>query len=558
MKLVIVGGGAGGATAAARARRLDERSEIVLFERGEHVSYAHCGLPYYIGGIIQDRDALLASTPERFKSRYRVDVRVLTEVKRILRDEKAVEVVELDTGKVYRERYDKLILSPGSSPVIPPIEGVDLDGIFTLRNLSDADRIVRFINERNPQRALVIGAGFIGLELVEGLKHRGMEVTLVEMLGQVLPAMDAEMTRVVELELKRHGVNLMLNEQVVSFERKGDLVVANLESGRKVETDMVMLCVGVRPNTELARSAGLEIGSLGGIKVNEFLQTSDPDIYAIGDAIEVPHFVTGKPVLIPLAGPANRQARIAVDNIYGRKVKYRGILGTAIVKVFEVVAAITGVNEKNLNRLGIRYEKCYLHPHSHATYYPGATQMTVKLLFSPDDGRIFGAQIVGNDGVDKRIDVFATAILSGASVEDLTHLELAYAPQFSTAKDAVNIAGYIASNIINGDAPSAHWDEIESFSEDKYIVLDVRTKEEAALGKHLKAINIPLEQLRGRLHELPKDKTIYTYCTVGLRGYIATRILVQEGFNAKNLSGGYRMISLMRPLAKEIEELKQH
>ena len=553
MKIVIIGGGAGGATAAARARRLDESAEIVLFEKGEHVSYAHCGLPYYIGGVIQNRDALLASTPERFKNRYQVDVRTRTEVKRILRDEKAVEVEELDTGKVYRERYDKLILSPGASPVIPQIEGVNLDGIFTLRNLSDADKIVRFINERNPQRALVVGAGFIGLELVENLRRRGMEVTLVEMLDQVLPAMDAEMTKVIEVELKRNGVNLALNEQVVKFEQEGDAIVAEFKSGRKVEVDMVMLSVGVKPNTELASSAGLEIGTKGGIKVNEFLQTSDPDIYAIGDAVEVPHFVTGEPVLVPLAGPANRQARIAVDNIYGRGVKYKGVLGTAIVKVFNIVAASTGVNEKTLNRLGIRYEKCYLHPFAHATYYPGATQMTIKLLFSPSNGRILGAQIVGGEGVDKRIDIFATAILAGMSVDDLTHLELAYAPQFSTAKDAVNITGYVASNILVGDSPTAHWDEFENF-QDGALILDVRTREEVMLGKYHGAVNIPLEELREHLNELPKDKTILTYCSAGLRGYIATRILVQNGFDAKNLSGGLQMVSRMLP----VKELEQH
>ncbi|MCS7187232.1 MAG: CoA-disulfide reductase [Armatimonadetes bacterium] len=553
MKLVIIGGGAGGATAAARARRLDEHAEIVLFERGEHVSYAHCGLPYYIGGVIQNREALLASTPERFKNRYRVDVRTRTEVKRILRGEKAVEVLELDTGRVYREGYDKLILSPGSSPIMLPIDGVDLDGIFSLRNLSDADKVVRFINERNPQRALVVGAGFIGLELVENLRHRGMEVTLVEMLDQVLPAMDVEMAKTIESELKRNGVNLMLNEQVVKFEREGEAIAVQLKSGRKIEVDMVMLGVGIKPNTELAVSAGLEIGSCGGIKVNKFLQTSDPDIYAIGDAVEVPHFVTGEPVLVPLAGPANKQARIAVDNIYGRMVEYRGVLGTAIVKVFNIVAATTGVNEKALKRLGIRYEKCYLHPYSHATYYPGSTQMTIKLLFSPEDGRIFGAQIVGDEGVDKRIDVLATAILAGMSVDDLTHLELAYAPQFGTAKDAVNIAGYVASNIYTGDAPTACWDEIERMQDDSVVILDVRTQEETILGKHPNAINIPLERLRAQLHELPKDKPIYTYCTVGLRGYIAARILVQNGFNAKNLSGGFRMLSRLLP-SKDLEQ----
>ena len=554
MKLVIVGGGAGGATAAARARRLDEFSEIVLFERGEHISYAHCGLPYYIGGVIQNRESLLASTPEKFKSRYQVDVRTRTEVRRILRDEKTVEVVELDTGKVYRERYDKLILSPGSSPIIPPIDGVNFEGIFTLCNLTDADRIVKFILDNKPERALVVGTGFIGLELVENLKRLGMEVTLVEMLNQVLPAMDPEMTRPIEAELEQNGVNLMLGEQVTAFERRNGKLKTFLKSGRTVEVDMVMLCVGVKPNIELAVSSGLETGRSGGIKVNEYLQTSDPDIYAIGDAIEAPHFVTGEPTIIPLAGPANRQARIAVDNIYGRNVKYKGTLGTAVVKVFGVTAASTGASEKGLRRLGIRYEKCYLHPYDHATYYPGASQMTMKLLFSPENGRILGAQIVGGNGVDKRIDVIATAILAGMTVEDLTHLELAYAPQFGTAKDAVNIAGYVASNILRNDAPTVHWEELDQLRKNGAVNVDVRTPEKFSLGEAPGAINIPLEELRERLSELPKDKPVCVYCTIGLRSYIATRILVQRGYDAKNLSGGLKAVSLPKTTA----EMPQH
>jgi NADPH-dependent 2,4-dienoyl-CoA reductase/sulfur reductase-like enzyme/rhodanese-related sulfurtransferase len=540
MKLVIIGGGAGGPTAAARARRLDEKAEIVVFERGEHVSYGHCGLPYYIGGIIRNRDDLLIATPKSFRQRYRIDVRVRSEVKAIMPDSRQIEIADLNTGECYTERYDKLILAPGARPIKPPLPGIDMEGIFTLRNLTDADNIIRFIEERRPDKAVVVGGGFIGLEMAENFRHLGMEVTVVEMLDQVMPTLDREVAEAVQRTLLAHGVELALSDPVTAFDRKGSRITVRLKSGRKIPCDMVMLSIGVRPNIDLAKSAGLEIGTSGGIKVNEYMQTSDPHIYAVGDAVETVHLVTGQPVLIALAGPANRQARIAADNIYGRNERYRGTLGTCLVKLFDTTVGATGANEKTLKRLEIPYEKCYLHPFSHATYYPGATQMAVKLLFSPDDERILGAQIVGGEGVDKRIDVLATAISAGMNVEDLTHLELGYVPQYGSAKDAVNMTGYVASNVLNGDMPIAHWDELDKLRSENGLLLDVRDRDEIEAGMVLGARNIPLNELRDRINELPEDSPIYVYCGVGLRSYIATRILRQNGFDARNMSGGFK------------------
>ncbi|MCD6507202.1 FAD-dependent oxidoreductase [Candidatus Poribacteria bacterium] len=540
MKLVIVGGGAGGPTAAARARRLDENAEIVMFERGEHVSYGHCGLPYYIGGVIENREALLISTPERFRERYRVEARVKSEVKAIITDEKQVEVLDLSTGRTYRESYDKLILATGASPIKPPLPGIDMDEIFTLRNLTDADRIVRFIEERKPQSAVVVGGGFIGLEMAENLRRRGLDVTVVEMLDQVMPVLDKEMADTLHRTLLINGVNLALSDPVMAFEGRNGKVLVKLKSGREIPCDMVMLSIGVRPNVELARSAGLEMGGRGGIKVDDYLRTSNPDIYAVGDAVETKHVVTGQPVLMPLAGPANRQVRIAADNVFGRNVKYRGTLGTSLVKVFETTAGATGVNEKTLKSLGIPYEKSYIHPSSHAGYYPGAEGMEMKLLFSPEDGRVLGAQIVGGEGVDKRIDVLATAIIAGMNVEDLTYLEMGYVPQYGSAKDPVNLAGYVASNILKGDMPVAHWEELDELQNSGGLFLDVRSEDEYAAEAVPGSVNIYLHDLRDRLDELPKDRPIYTYCAIGLRSYIATRILRQRGFDVKNMSGGFK------------------
>jgi len=547
MKIVIIGGGAGGATTAARARRLDEQAEIVIFERGEHVSYAHCGLPYYIGGVIKDRNSLLISNPQQMKSRYRIEARIRSQVKAIKPDGKMIEVVDLHTGKQYQESYDKLVLSPGAEAIRPSLPGIDSEGIFTLRNLTDADVIVKFITERQPGEAVVVGGGFIGLEMAENFKIRGIGVTVVEMLDQVMPNLDHDVAVMVQQTLKTNGIRLVLADAVASFARSKGRILVTLKSGLELNCDMVMLSIGVKPNIELAGSAGLEIGNRGGIKVNEYMQTSNPDIFAVGDSVETTHMVTGEPSLIALAGPANRQGRLVADNIYGRKVAYRGTLGTSVVRLFDRTAAATGANEKTLQRLGLPYQKCYLHPFSHATYYPNATQMAMKLLFSPGSGRILGAQIVGDDGVDKRIDVLATAIMAGMGVEDLTHLELGYVPQYGSAKDPVNIAGYVASNIVRGDVSVAYWDEVSRMTSDKDVLLDVRTKEEFSQDAAPLATNLPLDELRSRLGELDKDATIYPYCRVGQRSYIATRILKQHGFDVKNISGGFLTYKTSKP-----------
>lgn len=547
MKVVIIGGGAGGATTATRVRRLDEQAEIIMFERGEHVSYAHCGLPYYIGGVIENRNSLLISNPQQFKSRYRIEARINSQVKAITPGDKTIEVVDLPTGKQYQEGYDKLVLSPGAEPICPSLPGIELEGVFTLRNLTDADAILNFITERQPREAVVVGGGFIGLEMAENFKLRGMRVTVVEMLDQVMPNLDHEVAAMVQQTLRSNGIRLVLGDAVTSFARRRGRILVTLKSGLEIRCGIVMLSIGVKPNIELARSAGLEIGKHGGIKVNQYMQTSNPDIFAVGDSVETVHMVTGEPGLIPLAGPANRQARLAADNIYGRKVAYRGTLGTSIVRLFNRTAAATGANEKTLQRLGLSYEKCYLHPFSHATYYPHASQMAMKVLFSPSSGRILGAQIVGDDGVDKRIDVLATAIMAGMTVEDLTHLELGYVPQYGSAKDAVNMAGYVASNIISGDAPVAHWQETSKMLSEKDVLLDVRTKEEFMQGAAPQATNLPVDELRGRLGELAKDAIIYPYCRVGQRSYIATRILKQHGFDVKNMSGGFLTYKAQNP-----------
>lgn len=541
MKLVIVGGGAGGPTAASRARRLNEESEIVLLERGEHISYGHCGLPYYIGRVIPDRENLLISTPENFNELYNVDIRVRSEVKNIITDTKEVEVVDLETGNSYNEKYDKLILSTGASPIKPLIPGIDVEGIFTLRNLTDADKITQFIDEQKPTKAVIVGGGFIGLEMAENLRNQDMEVTVVEMLDQVLPILDREMSDLLHQTLKLHGVELALSDPVEGFERQNGQILVKLKSGREISSDMVMLSIGVKPNIELAKLADLEIGETGGIKVNEYLQTSNSDIYAVGDAVETKHMVTGEPVLIPLAGLANRQARMTADNIYGRDTKYRGSLGTSLVKVFGMTVGTTGVNEKTLKQLDIPYEKCYIAPFSHVTYYPGASQMNLKLLFSSEDGKILGSQILGNEGVDKRIDTLATAISSGMNVEDLTHLELGYVPQYGSAKEVINYAGYVSSNILNEDMPVVHWDKLDELMEGDGIFLDVRPSDVTEMGMVPDAKNIPLRELRDRLDELPKDVPIYVYCNIGIESYIATRILLQHGLDARNMNGGFGM-----------------
>jgi NADPH-dependent 2,4-dienoyl-CoA reductase/sulfur reductase-like enzyme/rhodanese-related sulfurtransferase len=541
-KIVIVGGVAGGASTAARLRRRDELAEIILFERGEYISYANCGLPYYIGNVITDRDRLFVQTPEGFAARFKIDVRIRSEVTGIDRKAKRVTVIDLKSNKTYEESYDKLVLSPGAEPVKPPIPGIDLDGIFTVRNVPDTDRIKEYIKRNKVRRALIIGAGFIGLEMAENLHRRGILVTIVEMAEQVMTPLDFEMAAEVHQHLKAKNVEFYLKEAVTAFESRLGRLVARLSGGKELQVGLVILGVGVRPDSALAREAGLEIGGRGGIKVDEFLQTSDPDVYALGDAIEFPHPVLGKPMSVYLAGPANKQGRIVADNIVlGNKRRYRGSIATAIAKVFDLTVAATGLSEKALRAEGIPFVCSITHSASHAGYYPDAQPTSLKIVFSPEDGRLFGAQIVGYKGVDKRVDMIASVLKQGGTVYDLQEIEHAYAPPFSSAKDPVNIAGFVAENIIGGLVKIVHWHELNEEELSRSFILDVREVEEYKLGKIEGAENIPLNSLRDRLKELPRDRRIIVYCAVGLRAYLACRILSQNGFSeVYNLSGGYK------------------
>jgi NADPH-dependent 2,4-dienoyl-CoA reductase/sulfur reductase-like enzyme/rhodanese-related sulfurtransferase len=542
-----VGGVAGGASAAARARRLSEDADIILFERGPDVSFANCGLPYYIGGQITDRDKLLVTTAERLRTRFRLDVRTQSTVEAIDRAKRKVHVQKVVTGRRYEESYDKLILATGAAPLRPPIPGADLPDICTLRNLDDMDRI-RARVDRGVDRAVVVGAGFIGLELVENLVRRGIATTVVELQDQVLPPFDKEMTTPVFQTLTSHGVTALLGDSAESFVQAAEGMSVRLKSGRSLSAQLVILGVGVRPENKLAVEAGLEIGPRGGIRVNERLQTSDPHIYAVGDAVETRDFVLHAPTQVPLAGPANRQGRIAADNICGRESKFRGVQGTAIVQVFHLTAAITGASEKALRKANQVFQKVYVHPTDHASYYPGAERMTLKVLFQPETGRLLGAQAIGGKGVDKRIDVLATAIQGRMTVFDLEEMELAYAPQFGSAKDPVNMAGFVAAGMLRGDQPQASIEEILAAPPaERPLLLDVRTAEEFASGSIPGAVNVPIDDLRSRLSELERQRTIVAFCQVGQRGYLATRILLQAGFHAVNLSGGYLTYRLFQP-----------
>jgi NADPH-dependent 2,4-dienoyl-CoA reductase/sulfur reductase-like enzyme/rhodanese-related sulfurtransferase len=549
VKLLIVGGVAGGASAAARARRLSEDAQIILFERGPDVSFANCGLPYYVGGAIAERDKLLVTTPEQLRTRFKLDVRTRSSVESIDRSAKKVRVRDLASEKVYEESYDKLILAPGAAPLRPPIAGIDLPGIFTLRNLQDVDRIKERV-DKGVKEAVVVGAGFIGLELVENFVRRGVATTVVELQDQVLPPFDKEMTAPLVDELLAKKVKLLLGQSAEAFEKTSDGLVVRLKSGQRLPAQLVILGVGVRPENKLAVDAGLEVGPRGGIRVNDNLKTSDPDIYAVGDAIEVKDFVSGDPTQVPLAGPANRQGRIAADNIIGRAARYRGTQGTAIVGVFDRVAAMTGASEKALRRANHPFRKIYIHPAHHAGYYPGAEQMTLKLLFDPTSGRVLGAQAAGGAGVDKRIDVLAVAIQAGMTVFDLEEMELAYAPQFGSAKDPINMAGFVAGGLLRGDHPQVDVEALLAapVSEQAFL-LDVRTPQEFESGHILNAVNIPVDDLRSRLGELPRDRKIAVYCQVGQRGYLAIRILLQSGFSAANIGGGYKTYRLFQPFA---------
>lgn len=544
MKVLIVGGVAGGASAAARLRRLDEKCEIILFERGEHISFANCGLPYYVGEVIKEKEKLLVQTPQAMKQRFNIDVRVMSEVVNIDTSKKEVEVQNLKDCSKYKESYDKLILSPGASPIKPKLDGVDAPNVFTLRNIPDTCAIKDYVDNKRPGRAVVVGGGFIGLEIAENLHERGIAVTVIELANQVLGPVDFEMASIVHAHMKEKGVGLYLGDGVKAIRHCKDHSEVELNSGKIVETDMIVLGIGVKAEVGLAKNAGLELGERGGIKVDKQLRTSDPDIYAVGDAIEVMDFVNGNPTLVPLAGPANKQGRIAANNICGANEEYEGTQGTSVLKVFDLTVASTGNNEKILKRFGIPYEKSFTHSFSHATYYPGAMVISLKLIFSPADGKILGAQAVGREGVEKRIDVLATAIRAGMTVYDLEKLELSYAPPYSSAKDTVNMAGYTASNILKGDCRIIHWDEIAKLDKTKTLLVDVRTPVEFELGTIDGAVNIPLDEIRNRMDEFPKDKEIIIFCKVGLRGYLACRILMQNGYNnVRNLSGGYTTYS---------------
>lgn len=539
MKYIIVGGVAGGATAAARIRRLTEDAEIVIFDKGEYISYANCGLPYYIGGVIEERDRLFVQTPESFGRRFNIDVRTKNEVTAIDAAAKQVRVRTAD-GKEYIESYDKLLLSPGASPVVPPLNGIDSEGIFTLRNVSDTDRIKEYMTSHRVKRAVIVGGGFIGLEMAENLKHAGAQVAVVEMASQVMAPIDYSMASHVHEHLLQQGVKLYLEQVVEGFSRENDELTVHFKSGVTLKTDIVLLSIGVKAETNLAQAAGLKLGDMRGIWVDEYLQTSAEDIYAVGDAIEYPHPITGKPWMNFLAGPANRQARIVADNmVLGNKIKYEGSIGTAIAKVFNITVASTGLPAKRLKQLAIPYLSATIHNGSHAGYYPGSLQMDIKITFSPTDGRLYGAQIVGYDGVDTRINQYALAIKHGATVEDLTKLEHAYAPPFSSAKDPVAISGYVASNILNGKMNPLYWREMLEVDTNKVALIDVRTVEEYASGTIPGAINIPVDDLRDRLTELPTDRPIWLFCGVGLRGYLASNILKVRGYKeVRNLIGG--------------------
>ena len=541
LKYLIIGGVAGGATAAARLRRIDENAEIILFEKGKHISFANCGLPYYIGNTIEQREALFVQTPTSFGDRFNVDVRNNQEVISIDPNKKSVQVKRAN-GKIYEETYDKLLLSPGANPFIPKIEGVDSEGIFTLRNVEDTDRIKNYAINHKIQQAVVIGAGFIGLEMVENLHHLGIQVSIVEMANQLMPTLDYEMAAFLKMEMVSQHVKMHLGTSATRFYKENNKLQISLSNGETLSADMVILSVGVRPNTALAQSAGIKLGITGGIWVDEYLQTSVPDIYAVGDVIEYPHPITRKPWLNFLANPANRQGRIVADNIvWGNKISYEGAIGTAIAKVFNMTAASTGLSEKKLQQEQIPYLTSTTHSNSHAGYYPNAQMMALKLTFSPESGKIFGAQIVGYDGVDKRIDQIALLIKNGGTIHDLTLVEHAYAPPFSSAKDPVAIAGYVACNVYDGLMPTITWRDLAEQKLPEGTLIDVRTLQEFTEGAIPNAIHIPVDELRERLDEIPEDKPIYLYCGVGLRGYIALKILTQSGFkNVYNLSGGYR------------------
>ena len=541
MRIIVIGGVAGGATAAARMRRLDEQAEIILLEKGKYISYANCGLTNYIGDVITDREKLFLQTPEAFAVRYRIDVRVNNEVVYIDRAKKTVSI-RMNSEDVYVERYDKLVISTGAVPVVLDMPGIKLDGVFMLRNIHDTDKIKNYIENHQIHNAIIVGGGFIGMEMAENLHETGAQVSIVELSNQVLTPMDFSMASLVHQHLMGKGINLYLEQEVTSFERSLRSLKVNMRSGISLPADLVILSVGVKPETTLARTAGIELGTTGGIKVNELLQTSDESIYAIGDVIEYPNPLTGLPWIDPLAGPANRQGRLVADNLLGTPTPYEGSIGTAIAHVFDLTVASTGLPGKQLRKLGKPYLSATVHPYSHATYYPDATLMSIKVTFDPDSGKLYGAQIVGEEGVDKRIDEFALAIKRGSTLSELCQLEQAYAPPYSSAKDPVAIAAYVAQNIMTGKMKPVYWRELRDIHIKSEFLLDVRTPEEFEKGSLPYAVNIPLDELRARICELPQDRPIDVFCGVGMRGYIACRILTLSGFEqVRNLVGGLKL-----------------
>ena len=541
-KIIIVGGVAGGATAAARIRRLDEQAEIIVFERSGFVSYANCGLPYYIGGVIQDKEELTLQTPENFRERFRIDVRVRHEVTALHPDKKTVSVKNLKTGEEFEENYDKLLLSPGARPVQPNLPGVGIDNLFTLRTVEDTLRIREFVLKEKPKSAVLAGGGYIGLEVAENLRELGMDVTIVQRPNQVLNPLDYEMATFVHAKMREKGIHLMLGHSVEGFEQKDGKTMVILKDGEPLKTDMVILAIGVAPDTRLAKDAGISLGIKNSIVVNERMETSAPDIYAVGDAVEVHHRITGQKALISLAGPANKQGRIAADNICGGNSSYKGSQGSSVIKIFDMTVATTGLNEQAAKQAGIDCDKVYLSPASHASYYPGGTMMTMKVLFEKETYRLLGAQIIGYDGVDKRIDVLATAMAAGMSALELQDLDLAYAPPYSSAKDPVNMAGFMIDNIATGTLKQFFWDEVGELPDDGSVVLlDTRTTEEYGRGHINGFVNIPLDELRERIGEIRSGFPVYVMCQSGLRSYLSCRILAQNGFDCYNFSGGYRL-----------------
>jgi NADPH-dependent 2,4-dienoyl-CoA reductase/sulfur reductase-like enzyme/peroxiredoxin family protein/rhodanese-related sulfurtransferase/TusA-related sulfurtransferase len=544
--IVIVGGVAGGASTAVRLRRLDEHAEITILEKGRYVSFANCGLPYFVGDVIQEQSSLELMTPELFLNRFNISVKVNNDALSIDPKNKTIKVLDHSNGRTYDLEYDSLVLSPGASPIKPPIPGSDQVDLFTVRTIPDSAAIKSYIQNRHVKRVVVIGGGFIGVEMAENIRHLGVNTTIVEMVEQVMMPFDLEMAQFIHQELIMNGVELVLRDGVDSFSRSGKTQIVKTKSGRKIETDMIILAIGVSPDSKLAREAGLAIGPRGHIIVDSHMRTSDDAIYAVGDAVQIKHFITGDDTMLPLAGPANRQGRIAADNIAGRNSSFKGVIGTAIVKVFGITAACTGINEKSLAAEGkIKYDKVYLHPNNHAGYYPGAATITMKLIYEKENGKILGAQAIGADGPDKRIDIISALIQKEGTVFDMEEMELCYAPPFGSAKDPVNMAGFVAANVIKKDVSSVHWSEIDDLREKGAFILDVRTNEEFSLGHVAGAVNIPDTELRNSMHQIPHGKPVMVYCRVGFRGYLAARVLTQKGYtDVRNLSGGFKLYQI--------------